>query len=163
MLILGLVLVVVSAAAGVLLIAYNHSGGPEQTVVLFGRDLAHVTPTQAFIAGMVVALVFCLGVWMVASVSRRRAAIRADYRAVRREARSAAAERDKLARELERERATEPESAVRPAEPVVRQAEPVAPARAAEPVADGTEEPRGIGRYFRRGRHTAGTTTTSDK
>jgi heme exporter protein D len=157
MLILGLVLVVVSAAAGVLLIAYNHSGGPEQTVVLFGRDLAHVTPTQAFIAGMVVALVFCLGVWMVASVSRRRAAIRSDYRAVRREARTAAAERDKLARQLERERATEPEPAA------VRTTEPVAPARPAEPVADGTEEPRGIGRYFRRGRHTAGTTTTSDK
>jgi heme exporter protein D len=154
MLILGLVLVVVSAAAGVLLIAYNHSGGPEQTVVLFGRDLAHVTPTQAFIAGMVVALVFCLGVWMVANVSRRRAAIRSDYRAVRREARTAAAERDKLARELERERATEPE-------PAVRTTEPVAPARAAEPVADGTAEPRGIGRYFRRGRHTAD--TTSDK
>src|SRR6266516_8197016 len=90
---------------GLVLIAYNGSGGPEHTVVLFGRDLVNVTATQAFIAGIVVALVFCLGVWMVASTSRRRAAIRSDYRAVRRQARATAAERDQLARELERERA----------------------------------------------------------
>src|SRR5882672_4910629 len=108
MLILGLVLVVVSAAAGVLLISYNSAGGPAQMVTLFGRDLGNVNALQAFIVGLVVALVFCLGLWLVARAERQR-------RAVRREARAAVAERDQLARELERERATTAEPAPAPA------------------------------------------------
>jgi hypothetical protein len=139
MLILGLVLVVVSAAAGVLLISFNSAGGPEQMVTLFGRDLGNVNALQAFIAGLVVALVFCLGLWLVARAERQRRAVRSEYRAVRREARAAVAERDQLARELERERATT-------AEPAPAPASWNAPA-AAEPV---EREPRGIGRHFRR-------------
>lgn len=100
MLVLGLLLVLASAAGTALLISYNHAGGPEQTIVMFGRDWLSVTPLQAFIAGLGLALVFCLGAWMVASTERRRRATRSEYRAVRREARSATRERDKLAREL---------------------------------------------------------------
>ena len=60
MLILGLLLLVVSGAAGVLLIAYNN-GGPEQTVTMFGRDWTSATMMEAFVAGLVVAAVFLLG------------------------------------------------------------------------------------------------------
>lgn len=99
MLILGLLLLVVSGAAGVLLIAYN-TGGTAQTVTLFGRDLADVTMMQAFVAGLVVAAVFLLGLWMIMSAGRRAKENRARYREVRREARDASRERDKLAKQL---------------------------------------------------------------
>jgi hypothetical protein len=143
MLVLGLVLVVVSAGAGVLLISFNSAGGPEQMVTLFGRDLGNVNALQAFIAGLVVALVFCLGLWLVARAERQRRAVRSEYRAVRREARAAVAERDQLARELERERAATVEPASAPAEWNA----PAKPAERTEPV---EREPRGIGRHFRR-------------
>ena len=99
MLILGLLLLVVSGAAGVLLIAYNH-GGTEQTVTMFGRDLFDANMMAAFVAGMVVAAVFLLGVSMIVSGSRRARENRARYREVRREARDAARERDRLAKQL---------------------------------------------------------------
>jgi hypothetical protein len=102
MLILGLLLVVVSGAAGVLLIAYNN-GGAEQTVTMFGRDWTSVTMAEAFIAGLVVAAVFLLGLWMITGASRRARANRARYHEVRREARTAARERDKLAARLDKE------------------------------------------------------------
>lgn len=120
MLILGLLLVVVSAAAGVLLVSYNHAGGPEQTVVLFGRDLVSVNALEAFIAGIVVALVFCLGMWMVVSSGRRARLARADYRAARREAKAAARERDELAGQLERERAANEAAATTTTVPAAR-------------------------------------------
>jgi uncharacterized membrane protein YccC len=141
MLILGLLLVVASMAAAVLLMVYNATGGPEQMIVLFGRDLVSVNPLQAFVAGIVVALVFCLGLWMVVSSGRRARAARADYRAVRREARAATRERDQLAGQLERERA---------ANGTTTTAEPVAPA---PPVAEETTTTRTgsrLGRHWRR-------------
>jgi uncharacterized membrane protein len=99
MLILGLLLLVVSGAAGVLLIAYN-TGGTEQTVTMFGRDLTSVTVMEAFVAGLIVAAVFLLGLWMIMSAGRRARENRARYREVRREARDAARERDRLAKQL---------------------------------------------------------------
>jgi|SRR5882672_9035025 len=146
MLILGLVLVVVSAGAGVLLISYNSAGGPEQMITLFGRDLGGVNALQAFVAGIVVALVFCLGWWLVARAERQRRAVRSEYRAVRREARAAGAERDRLARELERERASAaPVEAPTPAAVVAEPAE---------------RKPGGIGRHFRRTDEEAAASTT---
>jgi Mg2+/citrate symporter len=102
MLILGLLLVVVSGAAGVLLIAYNN-GGAEQTVTMFGRDWTSATMMEAFVAGMVVAAVFLLGVAMILSAGRRARVNRARYHEVRREAREAARERDRLAKQLRTE------------------------------------------------------------
>lgn len=102
MLILGLLLLVVSGAAGVLLIAYNQ-GGAEQTVTMFGRDWTSATMVEAFVAGLVVAAVFLLGLWMIMSASRRARENRARYREVRREAREAARERDRLAKQLRTE------------------------------------------------------------
>jgi hypothetical protein len=102
MLILGLLLLVVSGAAGVLLIAYNN-GSAEQTVTMFGRDLTDASLVEAFVAGMVVAAVFLLGLWMIASASRRARENRARYREVRHEAKAAARERDQLAEQLRKE------------------------------------------------------------
>jgi len=102
MLILGLLLLVVSGAAGVLLIAYNQ-GGAEQTVTMFGRDWTSATMMEAFVAGLVVAAVFLLGLWMIMAGSRRARANRARYREVRNEAKQAARERDRLAKQLRTE------------------------------------------------------------
>lgn len=104
MLILGLLLVVLSAAAVVLLWAYNSSGGPEQMIALFGRDMVSVNVLEAFIAGIVLALVFSLGLWMVVVTGRRRRVARAEARSARQETRAVAAERDELAEQLARER-----------------------------------------------------------
>lgn len=102
MLILGLLLVVLSGLVGVLLIAYNN-GGAEQTVTMFGRDLADVTMAQAFIAGLVVAAVFLIGLSMILSAGRRARENRARYREARKEAKAAAQERDELAEQLRKE------------------------------------------------------------
>jgi hypothetical protein len=58
---------------------------------------------QAFVAGLVVAAVFLLGLWMITAASRRARANRARYHEVRREAKTAARERDKLAARLDKE------------------------------------------------------------
>ena len=102
MLVLGLLLVVLSGAVGVLLIAYN-TGGEQQTVTMFGRDLADVTVMQAFVAGLVVAAVFLIGLSMILSAGRRAKENRARYREARREAKAAARERDELAEQLRKE------------------------------------------------------------
>jgi ABC-type nickel/cobalt efflux system permease component RcnA len=102
MLVLGLLLVVLSGAVGVLLIAYNN-GGDAQTVTMFGRDLGDVTMAQAFIAGLVVAAVFLIGLAMIMSAGRRARENRARYREARKEAKAAARERDELAQQLRKE------------------------------------------------------------
>jgi hypothetical protein len=102
MLILGLLLLVVSGAAGVLLIAYNN-GGPEQTVTMFGQDWTSATMMEAFIAGLVVAAVFLLSIAMIVSAGRRAKENRSRYHEVRREAKQASRERDKLAEQLRKE------------------------------------------------------------
>ncbi len=121
MLILGLLLVVVSGAAAALLIAYN-SGGAAQTVSAFGRDIADVTMMQAFVAGIVVTLVFLLGLWMIVSAGRRGREHRARYREARREAKLAAKERDELAERVrqDEEHRAEQETVAMPVVPVER-------------------------------------------
>ena len=99
MLILGLLLVVLSGAAAALLIAYNN-GGAEQTITMFGRDLADVTMMQAYVAGLATALIFMLGFWMIMSAGRRARENRSRYREARQEAKVAAKERDELAEQL---------------------------------------------------------------
>lgn len=137
MLILGLLLVVVSGAAAAVLIAYN-TGGTTETVSAFGRDLTDVTMAQAFVAGLVVALVFVLGVWLLMSAGRRGREHRARYRDARREAKATARERDDLADRLRKEDEVRAEQ-----EPA---AHPVPPAEGerteAMPVADPAAPPR---------------------
>jgi len=146
MLILGLLLLVVSGAAGVLLIAYNQ-GGAEQTVTMFGQDWTSATMMQAFIAGLVVAAVFLLGVWMIMSASRRARVNRARYHEVRKEAREAARERDKLAKQLATEedrREPVTETMVTPANgTTVHQAEPAGATHPGAPVTPRHAAPAG--------------------
>lgn len=146
MLILGLLLVVLSGAVGVLLIAYN-SGGSEQTVTMFGRDLADVTMAQAFIAGLVVAAVFLIGLWMIMSAGRRARENRARYREARKEAKVAARERDELADQLRHEEthrhepvASNTDTMVTP--PAGTRVPHDTRAAASPPPADGTPPPR---------------------
>ncbi|GAB3452673.1 hypothetical protein [Actinophytocola sediminis] len=102
MLILGLLLVVISGAAAALLIAFN-SGGAKETVSLFGWDIADVNHMQAFLAGIVLSLLFMLGLSMIMRAGRRGRENRARYKEARRDAKSAADERDELAEKLRRE------------------------------------------------------------
>lgn len=102
MLILGLLLVLVSAAAVIALIAYN-SGGAAQPVEVFGWDLGDMTMVAAFVGGLAVAVVFMIGLNMLLAAGRRARADRARYRATRKETKAVAAERDDLAKQLQEE------------------------------------------------------------
>jgi len=97
--IVGLVLIVLSVAAAVAAVAFNGAGSGHE-ITAFGQHVTNANDLQIFLGGIVVALVFCLGVWMVAVAGRRRRAARADYRTARREAADAARERDRLAEQL---------------------------------------------------------------
>lgn len=139
MLILGLLLVVVSGAAAAVLIAYN-SAGTAETVSAFGRDIADVTLMQAFVAGIVVALVFLLGLWVIVAAGRRSREHRARYREARREARAAAKERDELAERVRKddEYRSEQETVALP---------PVSGRTGEQPVVDADGKPVETGRH----------------
>lgn len=72
MMLLGLLLAAVVAAFTALLIAYNTGGGPEYTVTMFDQDVVTLNSLAIFCAGLALALLFCLGLAMMA-MSRRRA------------------------------------------------------------------------------------------
>lgn len=97
--IVGLVLIVLSVAVAVAAVAFNGAGAGHE-ITAFGQHVTNANDMQIFLGGIVLALVFCLGLWMVAVAGRRRRAARADYRAARREATDAARERDRLAEQL---------------------------------------------------------------
>lgn len=131
MVILGLLLVLVSVAAAVALLAYN-SGGATQPVELFGWDLGNLTMMAVFVAGLVVAVVFMIGLNLVLFAGRRARADRARYRATRKETKAVAAERDDLAKQLHDDNTGTPASG--PREPAFPQAPP--PPDAPPPTAD---------------------------
>lgn len=80
MLVLGLLLLGATAAFTGLLIAYNLSGGPDYTVALFGGTIATMNGLEIFLAGLALALIFCLAVAMTGIggrlLHRRRALLR---------------------------------------------------------------------------------------
>ncbi|MBS2961505.1 hypothetical protein KGA66_00505 [Actinocrinis puniceicyclus] len=100
MLLLGLLLAGAAGAFTGLLIAYNASGGPEYTVTMFGNTLGTLNTLEIFISGIVLALIFCLGLLMMrggAAMARRR---RVSRREQRRQTAAALAERDAMANRL---------------------------------------------------------------
>ncbi|HEU5427490.1 MAG TPA: hypothetical protein VFU74_11490 [Actinocrinis sp.] len=107
MLLLGLLLLGATGAFTGLLIAYNTGGGPDYTVTMFGNTLGTLNSLEIFIAGLVLALIFSFGLFLMfggAAMGRRRRVAR---RTDRREARAAMADRDAMAARLEqREGAT---------------------------------------------------------
>jgi hypothetical protein len=97
MLLLGILLLGATGAFTGLLIAYNTGGGPDYTVTMFNNDLVTLNSLEIFIAGLALALIFCLSLAMCfggASYRRHRRTARI---AERREAARAIAERDALA------------------------------------------------------------------
>lgn len=97
--IVGLVLIVLSVAAAVAAVVFNGADSARE-ITAFGQHVVNANSTQIFVAGIVIGLVFCLGLWMVAVAGKRRRAMRADYRAARRDAADAERERDRLAQQL---------------------------------------------------------------
>jgi uncharacterized membrane protein len=111
MLIIGLLIALAAAVfAGVVLA--EDWGGATYAIHGFGHYLGSLTLAGIFLAGIIITTIFFLALYM-ASVSgrmHRRASARrrAEHRSMREEHENTVAERDRLARELEAERATRP-------------------------------------------------------
>jgi uncharacterized membrane protein len=111
MLLIG-VLIVVAAAAFAGAVVSENWGGSTYTVHGFGHVLGHLTLAQIFLSAVALTAIFFLGLW-VASVSSRihrrsSSRRRAEARATREERDTLLAERDRLASELDAERAAHP-------------------------------------------------------
>lgn len=106
MAVLGLLLMLAAGAltAGVVLSNTNRISAEA-----FGVTLSNVSVGGLFVAGVVTALVFALGLWMLLQGMRRARRRRLERREIVRDTRdqtaSLAAERDRLEKELEAERA----------------------------------------------------------
>lgn len=100
MLLLGVLLLLAGGTLTGLLIAFNHSAGPQTPVVLFGSTVATASPVEMFVAGCLTAALMVAGAWIATvGVGRIR-----DRQAYVRDVEDRAAERDRLARELKQER-----------------------------------------------------------
>src|SRR5437867_1392057 len=64
MLFLGLLLLAATAAFTGLAISDNLAGGPHYTVSVLGNDIATMNTLAIFCAGLALALIFSLGLWM---------------------------------------------------------------------------------------------------
>lgn len=106
MLFLGILLVVLSGAAASLLVINNLdlSAGSDVTLDVVGVGTVSFSPVELLALGAILALAFCLGVWMMGASVRRRARMMDRIHSAEEEANAAAAERDRLASELRRER-----------------------------------------------------------
>ncbi|MGW0632145.1 hypothetical protein [Streptomyces sp. NPDC002758] len=67
MLFLGLLLLLASGAFTALAIAGNLSGGPDYSVSVLGHHVATFGPVAVFCSGLALALIFCLGIALMAS------------------------------------------------------------------------------------------------
>ncbi|QIY66629.1 hypothetical protein HEP85_40675 [Streptomyces sp. RPA4-2] len=78
MLFLGLLLLAATAAFTGLAISDNLGGGPDYTVSVLGNDIATMSVLMIFCAGLALALIFSLGLWMTAggAMHRRRRTMR---------------------------------------------------------------------------------------
>ncbi|MFG2916872.1 hypothetical protein ACGF0D_28795 [Kitasatospora sp. NPDC048298] len=77
MLLLGLLLMAASGAFVGLLIADNLSGGPDYQVTILGSNLVVLNSLSVFLAGVALALLFCLGLAMIRLSGRVRRSSRA--------------------------------------------------------------------------------------
>jgi len=122
MLFLGLLLLAATAAFTGLAISDNLGGGPHYTVSVLGNDIATMSTLAIFCAGLALALIFSLGLWMAT-----RGAMRQRNRRIRMRD-----ERDQLAARLsEHEAAAEPQASATtgqagPAAPTMPASEPAA-------------------------------------
>lgn len=108
MLFIGLLIALAAAVFAAVVLAEDW-GGATYTIHGFGHVLGNLTLAQIFLSGIILTAIFFMALWLasVSSMLRRRASARrrAEHRAVREEHDNLMAERDRLARELEAERA----------------------------------------------------------
>ncbi|MGW0765821.1 hypothetical protein [Streptomyces sp. NPDC002676] len=64
---LGLLLLVATGAFTVLAIVGNLSGGPDYAVSVLGHHIATLSPLGVFCSGLALALIFCLGLVVMAA------------------------------------------------------------------------------------------------
>ncbi|WP_019064705.1 hypothetical protein [Streptomyces prunicolor] len=83
MLFLGLLLLAATAAFTGLAISDNLGGGPHYTVSVLGNDIATMNTLAIFCAGLALALIFSLGLWMASGGALRRRSRRVRMRAER--------------------------------------------------------------------------------
>ncbi|MBX6371176.1 MAG: hypothetical protein IRZ02_02820 [Acidothermus sp.] len=119
MLVLGLLLAVAAAAFGAV-VTVEDWGGPTYPINGFGHHLGDLTLAEVFLAGVILCAIFFFGLWLssVSSTLRRRRSLRrrAEARALREQYEEIAAERDRLARELESYRGQATDTATYPRE-----------------------------------------------
>ncbi|MFI8084414.1 hypothetical protein ACIF6L_26890 [Kitasatospora sp. NPDC086009] len=72
MLLLGLLLMAAAGAFTGLLIADNLNGGPDYQVSVLGSDLVTLNSLAIFLAGVALALLFCLGLALIVLARRTR-------------------------------------------------------------------------------------------
>ena len=68
--ILGVLLFAGAGAFTGLLVAYNLSGGPNFTAQMFGQGLPTLNTLGVFCSGLALALIFCLGLWLLGGATR---------------------------------------------------------------------------------------------
>jgi hypothetical protein len=102
MLILGLLLLVCTAAFVGIAISDNFGGGAEHNVTLLGHHVATMNGVEIFCAGLALALIFCLAVLMTLAGTAMRHRRGRKLRIARRDADAIARERDELAARLDR-------------------------------------------------------------
>jgi hypothetical protein len=113
MLFLGLLLLAATATFTGLAISDNLGGGPHYTVSVLGNDIAIMSTLSIFCAGLALALIFSLGLWMATGGAMRQRSRTMRMRD----------ERDEMAARLsEREAAAEPQASA-----TTGRAGPVAP------------------------------------
>jgi hypothetical protein len=150
MLIIGLLLMAASGAFVALLIGYNTSGGPSYTVHMFGNTIATLNTLEIFCAGLALALIFCFGALVSRYGAHYYGARQRKLREARRHARDVEAERDELAKRVERTEQSAPPPMTTPPGP------PASDAEAGTTAAGDTDPAPPSGRGHRRGRHLIG-------
>lgn len=108
MLFLALLVAVAAVVFAVVVLAEDW-GGATYAIHGFGHLLGNLTLAGVFLSGIIITAVFFVALWLasISSMMRHRASHRrrAENRAVREEREGLVTERDRLARELEAERA----------------------------------------------------------
>ncbi|MFF8595550.1 hypothetical protein ACF061_29730 [Streptomyces sp. NPDC015220] len=72
MLLIGLLLLAATVAFVVLAIIGNLTGGPDYSVSMLGNHIATMSPLALFSAGLALALIFCLGLTLMAGAANHR-------------------------------------------------------------------------------------------
>ncbi|MFG3660092.1 hypothetical protein [Streptomyces sp. NPDC047706] len=73
---LGLLLAAAAAAFGTIAVVENFTGGPQYAVEMFGNQIATLSMPGLFLSGVALALIFCLGLAMMASGLKQRRRVR---------------------------------------------------------------------------------------